>query len=111
MAIRSKTEIMDVIKSYLGEDLTDEAITFLEDLSDTVDDYERRLADVTDWEGKYNELDESWRKRYKERFFEGGTDEDGSFIEDVNDLEEQDEAPATFEELFEEVDVVKEGEK
>ena len=43
--------------------------------------------DVTDWEGKYKELDESWRKKYTERFFEGGSDEDGSFIEDVNDID------------------------
>lgn len=110
MAIKTKVEIMDTLRGYLGEDMTDEAIEFLEDIADTVDDYERRLADVTDWEGKYKELDESWRRRYKERFFEGGTDEDGSFIEDVNEVEEQDEAPTTFEELFEEVDEVKEGE-
>lgn len=110
MAIRTKDEIMETLRNYLGEDMTDEAIGFLEDIADTVDDYERRLSDVTDWEGKYNELDESWRRRYKERFFEGGGDEEGSYIDDVNDVEEQEEAPTTFEELFEEVEEIKESE-
>ena len=108
MAIRTKDEIMEVLRSYLGEDTSDEAIAFIEDINDTMAEYERQIGDVTDWEGKYKELDESWRKKYTERFFEGGSDEDGSFIEDVNDIEEQeDEAPTTYEELFE---VVKEGE-
>lgn len=108
MAIRTKDEIMEVLRSYLGEDTSDEAIAFIEDINDTMAEYERQIGDVTDWEGKYNELDESWRKKYTERFFEGGSDEDGSFTEDVNDIEEQeDEAPTTYEELFEEV---KEGE-
>lgn len=104
MAIKTSTEIMETLRSYLGEDVSDDAIGFIEDMNDTLAEYERQIADVTDWESKYRELDESWRKRYRDRFFEGGEDKDGSFIEDVNDIEEQeDEAPTTFEELFEEV--------
>ena len=103
MAIKTSTEIMETLRSYLGEDVSDDAIGFIEDMNDTLAEYERQIADVTDWESKYRELDESWRKRYRDRFFEGGKDEDGSFIEDVNDIEEQeDEVPTTFEELFEE---------
>lgn len=104
MAIKTSTEIMETLRTYLGEDVSDDAIGFIEDMNDTLAEYERQIADVTDWESKYNELDASWRKRYRDRFFEGGEDKDGSFIEDVNDIEEQeDNAPTTFEELFEEV--------
>lgn len=104
MAIKTSTEIMETLRKYLGEDVSDDAIGFIEDMNDTLAEYERQIADVTDWESKYRELDETWRKRYRDRFFEGGQDEDGSFIEDVNMIEEQeDEAPTTFEELFEEV--------
>ena len=111
MAIKTQAEIMDALKGFLGEDVSDAAIGFIEDMNDTLAEYERQIADVTDWEGKYKALDEEWRKRYVERFFEGGKDEDGSFIEDVNDVEEQeDDAPTTFEELFEEVVEEKEGE-
>ena len=108
MAIRTKTEIMETLRGYLGEDLSDEAIVMIEDINDTMAEFERQIADVTDWQAKYDELDASWRKRYTERFFEGGSDPEGSFIEDVNDVEEQEEeAPTTYEELFEEI---KEGE-
>ena len=106
--IKTSAEIMETLRSYLGEDTSDEAISFLEDVNDTMAEYERQIGDVTDWEGKYKELDESWRKRYKERFFEGAKDNEESFIDDVDDVEQQEEsAPTTFEELFEEV---KEGE-
>lgn len=103
MAIKTSAEIMDTLRTYLGEDVSDDAIAIIEDMNDTLAEYERQIGDVTDWESKYRELDETWRKRYRDRFFEGGTDEDGSFIEDVNEVEEQEEAPTTFEELFEEV--------
>ena len=105
MAVRNATEIMEALRTYLGEDVSDETLVFIEDVNDTLSNYERMVADVTDWESKYKELDQEWRKRYRDRFFEGGQDEDGSFIEDVNDLEDQqDEAPKTFEELFEEIE-------
>ena len=105
MAVRSVTEVMDALRAYLGEDVSDETLVFIEDVNDTLSNYERMVADQTDWESKYKELDESWRKRYRNRFFESGAeDEKGSFIEDVNDVEEQqDGEPETFEELFEEV--------
>ena len=105
MAVKNITEIMDTLRAYLGEDVSDEALVFIEDLNDTLSNYERMVADQTDWESKYKELDESWRTRYRDRFFESGAeDEKGSFIEDVNDVEEQqDDEPETFEELFEEV--------
>lgn len=104
MAIKNAGEIMEKLRSFLGEDVSDEALAFVEDVSDTLEDFTRRVADVTDWESKYNQLDEEWRKRYRDRFFQSDAeDEDGSFIEDVNDVEEQQEEPTTFEELFEEV--------
>ena len=102
--IKNATEIMETLRTYLGDDVSDEALEFIENVNDTLADYERRVADVTDWESKYNELDNEWRKRYRDRFFEAGSeDENGSYIEDVNDIEEQNEAPKTFDDLFTEV--------
>lgn len=106
MAVRNATEIMETLRKYLGDDVSDETLIFIEDVNDTISNYERMVADVTDWESKYNELDQEWRKRYRDRFFEGGSDDEkGSFHDDVNDLEDQqdEEEPKTFEELFEEV--------
>ena len=102
--VKTSVEMMETLRKFLGEDTSDEAIGFIEDMNDTLAEYERQIADITDWESKYNELDAEWRKRYRDRFFEGGEDANGSFIEDVNLIEEQEEdAPTTFEELFEEV--------
>lgn len=109
MSIKTKDEIMESLRVYLGEDMSDDAIAFLEDVTDTITEYERQIADVTDWQAKYDELDAAWRTRYTERFFEGGEDSgnEGSFIEDVNNIEDEYEAPETFEELFEIEDEVK----
>ena len=100
MAIKTSTEIMETLRSYLGEDVSDDAIAFIEDMNDTLAEYERQIGDVTDWESKYRELDEEWRKRYRDRFFEGGKDEDGSFIEDANNIEEYPIAQPTSNILF-----------
>ena len=73
MAVLSKEEFFSRIHDRIGADTSDESIAFIEDLTDTYNDMERKAAgDGTDWEKKYRELDESWKKRYKHRFFSGG---------------------------------------
>ena len=52
-----------------AENPTEATTTFLEDLADTLQDYERRVSGTEDWEKKYKENDEAWRKRYNERFY------------------------------------------
>lgn len=69
MAIKKREELLNSFKSLLGERTDDESLTILEDLSDTLTAMETPGTD--DWEQKYKENDEMWRKRYKERFFEG----------------------------------------
>lgn len=73
MAIRSKDELLNTLKAVLGDSIEDTGISLLEDISDTIGDYDNRLAESGDWKGKYEENDANWRKKYKERFFEGST--------------------------------------
>ena len=98
MAVKSKEEILEAVKKYVGEDVSDEALGFIEDLTDTLDDRE----DPEEWKRKYEENDADWRRRYKERFFGSGEtvteDED-----DVTEIVETEEIKTKFEELFEEV--------
>lgn len=97
MAVKTRDEIVEAVRSRIGEDTSDEAISLLEDVTDTFTDYETRVADKTDWKTKYNELDASWRKKYMERF-SGKTGE-----EVKKEQEEQikdDSEPRTFDELF-----------
>ena len=105
MAIVNKKELLDRIGAF-GDD--DNVIGLLEDVTDTMDDYERRIAETGDWERKYNDLDSEWRARYRGRFLEGVNSPGGgdSEIDRAIDTEEvlpEEEPIKTFEELFEEV--------
>lgn len=71
MAVRTFDELTESIKVIVGERTDDEALAFIEDVTDTLADAKRRIESDVDWEKKYNELDEEWRKRYRERFFDG----------------------------------------
>lgn len=97
MGVKTRDEIMEAVRERIGEDTSDEAITLLEDITDTLDDYETRVADKTDWKTKYDEMDASWRKKYMERF-------SGKTGEEVKKEQEKqikdDSEPRTFDELF-----------
>ena len=97
MAVKTRDEIMEAIKKRIGEDTSDEAISLLEDVSDTFADYETKVADKTDWKAKYDEMDANWRKKYMDRF-------SGKTGEEVKDEQEEqikdDSEPRTFDELF-----------
>lgn len=69
MAIKTKDELLESLRAILGESTDDVSLSLLEDVSDTIDDYVRRVESVTDWESKYNELDAEWRQKYRDRFY------------------------------------------
>lgn len=80
MAVRTFDELAESIKIIVGERTDDEALAFIEDVTDTLADAKRRIESDVDWEKKYNELDEDWRKRYRERFFDGEPVENASEV-------------------------------
>lgn len=71
--VKTKDEIIDSLKTLIGDKTDDTALSLLEDVTDTFDDFANKnnSNDNTDWEKKYNELDETWRKKYRDRFFDG----------------------------------------
>lgn len=70
MAVKNKDEILESIKTRVGDNTDDETISFLEDVSDTLTDLEKRASgDAEDWKTKYEENDKMWRERYTSRFF------------------------------------------
>lgn len=96
--VKTKADILNAVKGIVGENEDDSVLSVLEDISDTLDDYETKSKDTTDWKTKYSELDSTWRKRYKERFF-GTDDNNNPPPEDDNDGG-KDETKTTFDELF-----------
>lgn len=97
MAVLKKEELLNAIKEMVGDDTSDETITFIENVTDTINDLESRTKDSEDWKTKYEENDKSWREKYRDRFF--GSKED--IKEDFEEKEDKEsDKPKTFDDLF-----------
>ena len=91
MAVISKEDLVRRISECIGDDNSDEALSLLEDVSDTITDFEERVSE--DWKTKYEENDAKWRKKYRERFENGEPD-----IEEKDTIEVK-----SYDDLFSEV--------
>ena len=98
MAIRTREEILESIRNIVGDSTDDNTLQVLEYVTDTFTDFENKTANQTDWEAKYKENDEGWRKKYAERFYTGDPSVPPKNIESV--IDEPDDKPTRFEELF-----------
>lgn len=101
MAVKTKDEILQSVKSIIGESTDDNVIELLEDITDTINDYDEKTKE--DWKAKYDELDETWKKKYKERFFNDDIEiEKEKEKEKAKEIEEEkDEIEITFNDIFE----------
>lgn len=98
MAVVDKGELIKRISELFSDDNSDEVIQLTEDLTDTFNDYDSRLNSSEDWKSKFEENDEMWRKKYKERFLDT--------IEQKEDLDNPElkdyDYNVTFDDLFKE---------
>lgn len=106
MAIRSREELMDLIRARVGDDTSDEAIGIIEDVTDTLDDYDTRIADAGDWKARYEQNDKDWREKYTARFF-APAEETGQIdmIDNIDNLSKDGDEEIevkTYDELFKE---------
>lgn len=76
MAIKTKAELLESLRSLLNENTSDEALSLIEDIDDTVSDYETKTTDSTNWKEKYENNDAEWRKRYHDRFFNSSSSDE-----------------------------------
>lgn len=102
MSVLDREAFFEAVQKRVGEDTSDEAIQFIEDMTDTYNDIENRAAgDGVDWEARYKELDETWKRKYAHRFFSGPVtvrNEQTAIEED----EEENRENITYKDLFEE---------
>lgn len=91
MAILKKEDFLNRIKEYVGEDTSDDAISFVQDVTETINDYESRGEDAA-------EVEKIWRKKYIDAFF---TKEKGDEKEESEE-EEEEEKKYTYDKLFKE---------
>lgn len=99
MAVRTQQEILESLKARIGDSTDDDTLAFIEDVTDTLTDYETRVSDSTNWKEKYETNDAEWRKRYRDRFFGNPENE---VVETDSVVETETEKPMTFEDLFKE---------
>lgn len=92
MAVKTVDEIMTKVRERIGEDDSDEAIGFIEDISDTLESF----SNAEDWKTKYEENDKKWREKYRDRFFTSKEEVEEDDIEEPDEKEKK-----KFEDLFE----------
>lgn len=94
MAVLDKEKFMERLKERIGEDTSDDALQFIEDMSDTYNDLEERVGE--DWKTKYEDSEKHWRDKYKQRFFTST-----ETATETKEEEEETNKPKKFEDLFE----------
>ena len=110
MAILDKENFFASIKARIGDDVSDDAMKFIEDMTDTYNSLtdEGAKDDGEDWKTKYEELDKTWREKYKARFFDGSnTNSSNESSKDEAKKEQEDDVKddgeeVSFDDLFEE---------
>ena len=90
MAVKTKEEIMSILRDYVGEDTGDNALGLIQDISDTLDN--SGAERISQLEQQVKDTDENWRKKYRDTFFAGKPD--------PQEEEEKPKKPRTFEDLF-----------
>lgn len=110
--ILSSEDLLTAIKETIGDKTDDASIKLLEDVTDTVADYEQKISgggqqDAEDWKTKYEENDKMWRQKYRDRFFSPepdvkaeSTSKDTTSDVRLNEESEEPELKTKYEELF-----------
>lgn len=102
MAVLTREQFMEKLNTLTDGKTDDDTLTMIQDFSDTFKSLEEK-EDVEavrgDYEAKLKSLDDTWRKKYRDAFFNGAEEKkDEEYKED----EEEKEEPHTYEELFKE---------
>lgn len=97
MAVVNKDTIMERLRENFNDNDSDDVLGLLEDVTDTLNDYQSRLEENGDWKERYEQNDREWRQKYKDRFFNNDPEPDP---EPEPDKDPEQAKPTTFEELF-----------
>lgn len=103
MAVLTREDYLERLNALVGEDNSDEALQIIEDFTDTFDNLgtQNDNNDNENWKQKYEELDATWRQKYRDRFMNSQTTEE-DVIEEQEDNVKLDGEMKEYDELFEE---------
>ena len=91
MAVRTQSELISQFNAIVGEEnASDEVLNFMTDMRDTL--AENGAETIASLRQEKDELDKSWRKKYRDAFMGNR--------EDISDEDKDPPKPRTFEDLF-----------
>lgn len=92
--------LLEELRNVIGDRTDDDALALIERVSELESqDIEDLKNKITELEGQMKQLDEDWRKRYRDRFYEGEK-KDEEQIEEAGSEEEAE--SVSIDDLFEE---------
>ena len=93
--------LLEELRNVIGDRTDDDALALIERVSELesqgIDDLKNK---ITELEGQMKQLDEDWRKRYRDRFYEGEKDIEDESEEEAGSEEEAE--SVSIDDLFEE---------
>ena len=84
--VKTKEEILVELKAYIGERTDDETVSLVENVTDTLSDMEKN----GNAEARVKEVEDMWRTKYMERFFDGDKEEKITEVKEDVETEEKD---------------------
>lgn len=94
--VKTKDEIMEEIRAYIGDRADDQTIALVENISDTIDDY----ATHGDYDKKVMAVEAEWRRKYIDRFMNGGENKNEVEGEKTDDEEKDNAEEITIDDLY-----------
>lgn len=94
--VKTKDEIMEEIRMYIGDRSDDQTIALIENISDTIDDY----AAHGDYGEKLMAVEAEWRRKYIDRFMNGGENKNEVKVEKTEDEEKEKAEEIKIEDLY-----------
>ena len=104
MAKLTKEELLKKANAFIGDQATDEGVSLLEDIADTIEDttdiseYVKRIEEL---EQKVSDTENTWREKYRARFLDSTPDTKPEPVKDEvdNGGNDDDIEPPSFEEI------------
>lgn len=95
--VKTKEEMLAEIKSYIGDRTDDETVSLVENVTDTLSDMEKN----GNAEARVKEVEDMWRAKYMERFFDGDKEKKNIEVEEDEETEEKDKSEEiTIDDLY-----------
>lgn len=83
--VKTKEEMLAEIKAYIGDRTDDETVSLVENVTDTLSDMEKN----GNAEARVKEVEDMWRAKYMERFFDGDKENKNIEVEEDEETEEK----------------------